>query len=704
MELLLSAPVAGLRRETSGAFFAPTKARSTCSGDVATESSSITLEDAEEQQHNSRRITLCKQVLLEATTKFNAAQQAETTLMKNMACRNSGALLPLLSMLATEQDTGMMVRALDTLSFLLLDRANREACHELRGLDVLLDILRRATDQHVLLSGLEALCSLCKHDPKDKMALWRHPNKGALLSMLSSRHGSALVVESLRTCRTLCFAVIYPPTTNTTYTDSSAPSTKTSTTTTRSRCGSAMNLEACCNSKQQQRQGCCADGGAPVQQQQSQRGSGSGASAPVVSDSKQTGSSQRHQQAHGSLQLLEPALLTVASELLHPSADSLVLMKALKLLGAASAIVTCAGGGGSGRDGSSSGRAGGLGSGLGGGGSGSGCCGCWHNAVFRIVPLLTHCGDVDVVEASLEVLLNLSEHSTFHNLFFAAGCIPPLLHLLSHKRCGVSQSASCVLSALAEGGLSRDKLCQDTALLAMMRVLQTNHCVVVTIGVLYMLGRLASYRGQVVRSLKGWGAVPLLTRLMATTRDEDAAEGCRQLLQLLGVQALPPPPQQQQALGAASAAPGSGAAAGAAAAASLKLSLQNAHSSILLLGGGPTAPGAPGAIMGLGAVGTGALVRTISAAATVAAEPATTATTGADSPSSPCEDGRSAAAAAAAASRAGARGPSDGCGPGHVATRGTTQHSSFRFYAGSSAAVACGLLGPIAAATAAAAY
>ncbi|GLC40292.1 hypothetical protein PLESTM_001045300 [Pleodorina starrii] len=234
---------------------------------------------------------------------------------------------------------------------------------------------RRATDQHVRAQRAGgALCSLCKHDPKDKMALWRHPNKGALLSM--------------------------------------------------------------------------------------------------------TGSSQRHQQAHGSLQLLEPALLTVASELLHPSADSLVLMKALKAAGSgdshchvAQVVVAAAA--------TAAAVVGPVAWGVvwaGGRAAAPAAAACWHNAVFRIV----------------------TAADPLRRLDFGGG-LP-----------GVSL-ASCVLSALAEGGLSRDKLCQDTALLAMMRVLQTNHCVVVTIG------------GS--QSLKGWGAVPLLTRLMATTRDEDAAEG-----------------------------------------------------------------------------------------------------------------------------------------------------------------------------------
>jgi hypothetical protein len=72
-------------------------------------------------------------------------------------------------MLAAEQEPSRSVRALETLSFLLLDRMNRRACLELRALDILLDILRRATDQQVLLSALEAVCSLCKHDARDKV-------------------------------------------------------------------------------------------------------------------------------------------------------------------------------------------------------------------------------------------------------------------------------------------------------------------------------------------------------------------------------------------------------------------------------------------------------------------------------------------------------------------------------------------------------
>ncbi|PNH02660.1 hypothetical protein TSOC_011339, partial [Tetrabaena socialis] len=496
-------------------------------GDIVTDVSSSTFEGAEEEEEQEpRRISKAKACLWEAV---NTKMPHNTPVLKSVACRNSGALLPLLHMVAACEPVGT-VRALTTLSFLLLDKANRRVCHELQALDVLLGILRRATDQQVLLAALDALCNLCKYDVKDKMALWQHPNKGALLSMLSNRHSSVIVVETLRTCRTLCFA----------FSSSSAVSA--------GKCASA----------------CCTSAAQPSGQQEQ---------LPRT--------------------CLEPALVTVASELLHPSTDTHVLLKALKLLTWASAIVTDP--------------------------KQSHTAVYWHNAVFRIVPLLTHCANLEVVESASDILVNLSEHESFEKIFFASGCIPPLLHLLNHKRCAVSQSASCVLSSLAEGGLSRDKLCQDTALLAMLRVLQNNHCVVVTLGVLYILGRLASYRAQVVRSLKGWGAVQLLLRMLATTRDADAAEGCRQLLGLLNV---PPATLAVAAAPAVIAAPSAVAAVPAGVkprAHESPAAAMSTASSIPMLGSEFDAvgsiTGAGGRITGVVTGGSG-LCRTISAAAT----------------------------------------------------------------------------------------
>ncbi len=83
--------------------------------------------------------------------------------------RNCGALIPLLNMLAVCRETEKLVKALSTLSFLLLDRQNRRACIELSALDVLLDILRKVSDVQVLYSALDAICSLCRHDARDKV-------------------------------------------------------------------------------------------------------------------------------------------------------------------------------------------------------------------------------------------------------------------------------------------------------------------------------------------------------------------------------------------------------------------------------------------------------------------------------------------------------------------------------------------------------
>lgn len=54
-----------------------------------------------------------------------------------------------------------------------------------------------------------------------------------------------------------------------------------------------------------------------------------------------------------------------------------------------------------------------------------------------------------------------------------------------------------------------------------------------------MLGRLAAYRTQVVNSLRSWGAVPLLLKLLQTVSDEDAILGTLQVLETLGVHHSP---------------------------------------------------------------------------------------------------------------------------------------------------------------------
>lgn len=242
------------------------------------------------------------------------------------------------------------------------------------------------------------------------MALWMHPKKGALFAMLSPRFGSGLIIEALRVCRMLAFAPNTPSPVN--------PVTPVTATNATSRRGCSTSTGVACPGAQ-----------APASAQQHTpassshrraRSGGLGFSSshnahanpqPSTQGQHHTHGHHHHHHHHSSQRLLEPALLTVAAELLHPAADAHVLRKALRLLDTASATPR-----------SSS--------------SDSATCNgvdhqqpqpcasqvaCWHNVVFRLVPLLLHCGDAEVVEGALTVLVNLSEHGQYHNLFYAAG-------------------------------------------------------------------------------------------------------------------------------------------------------------------------------------------------------------------------------------------------------------------------------------------
>ena len=83
------------------------------------------------------------------------------------------------------------------------------------------------------------------------------------------------------------------------------------------------------------------------------------------------------------------------------------------------------------------------------------------------------------------MLLSLSEHTVFRNMFAGAGAIPPLLSLLVNQVKSLSVTAACILSSLSEAGLSREQLCQDPALVAMLRTLQVcmgaKHCMACTL-------------------------------------------------------------------------------------------------------------------------------------------------------------------------------------------------------------------------------
>lgn len=136
---------------------------------------------------------------------------------------------------------------------------------------------------------------------------------------------------------------------------------------------------------------------------------------------------------------------------------------------------------------------------------------------------------------------SLSEYMAFKNIFFAAGAIPPLLSLLVHPVQSVAVTAACAISCLCDAGLSSEQLAQEPALVALLRALQVVQAVEVNIGVLYTLNRLATNKPSVAGCLRARGAPQLLLRLMQRwqEQDSDLALGVAQLLQTLGVSAVP---------------------------------------------------------------------------------------------------------------------------------------------------------------------
>jgi len=62
---------------------------------------------------------------------------------------------------------------LDTLAFLLLDKANRKVINEIHGLDVIMGLFSRTQDPTVLCSALDAVCSLVRTDDADKVGILR---------------------------------------------------------------------------------------------------------------------------------------------------------------------------------------------------------------------------------------------------------------------------------------------------------------------------------------------------------------------------------------------------------------------------------------------------------------------------------------------------------------------------------------------------
>lgn len=158
-----------------------------------------------------------------------------------------------------------------------------------------------------------------------------------------------------------------------------------------------------------------------------------------------------------------------------------------------------------------------------------------------------------IVDAALQPLLNLAERPSFLNALFAAGCIPPLLQLLSLETTPPTArvSAACILASLADSSLARRQLSREVPLRALLAAVALSSssifcpganaasfscqdggpCFEVVVGLLYVMDRIASGPG-VVGMLKRGGAAPLLIRL-AHCLDRDVASGALQLVERL---------------------------------------------------------------------------------------------------------------------------------------------------------------------------
>jgi len=398
---------------------------------------------------STRRIAIAKQILAEAMSAYTPSFSISA--LKSNKCRNTGAMGPLLAMLEEQQEPEKTHFCLETLAFLLLDRANRKIVADLSGVDTILRTFARVQDPTIRTSALNSLASLVKHDNEDKAHLWAHPSKTAVLELIRQKQPASQQLEVMCYVNKIAF-----------------------------RTGA---------------------GNTPVQ-------------------------------------LLEPRLLTAMSELLHPTAHPSILSRALRFFHMAAVCAE------------------------------SSHLPHWHTAAFHLVPLLSlpatvgmlpsaqhaplqeantsesgganggscKCSGSTILEAVLEVLMTLAERPAFRNALFAAGVLNPIMLLLTRDSKPVRVAAACILSSLSDSAMCMEQLGSETALVAMLRALNSVPCAEISIGVLYVLGRLAAARPHATVVLRHCGAVPLLHKVQQTSPDVDVVLGAAQLLELLQVQ------------------------------------------------------------------------------------------------------------------------------------------------------------------------
>lgn len=379
-----------------------------------------------------------------------------------------------------------VVDCIDTVKYLSMDDSNRMALIDLGAVELLLSKLQKAAKPapEVSVAVLGALSAICKYDAL-KQQLWDNPDSAVLLQLLRSRRISPEVKAAHTAAGQLGWSC-----------DSSSSG---------SNCASAM----------------CG-------------GSSSSVFDSVSSGPFSSADSSSSSSCSGANVLLEPALIPALAEALHPAADAPVLLSALRLLSKAAASIESElpapplspSPGSSSDAGEQQQQQRSMAAG-------------WHQVLFALMPLLipTHRRQGPMVlNAALELLVVLTEqHPQLHAAVCISGCLPPLLAQVLEGSSEQSLQAACILTGIVDTAAAQERLCQEPALAALLRVLSdSGKSVDVRLAAVHMLRRLAAAVPRCVAVLKAQCAVPAVVSLLREVHDSDVRHAAAGLLQLLG--------------------------------------------------------------------------------------------------------------------------------------------------------------------------
>jgi hypothetical protein len=376
-----------------------------------------------------------------------------------------------------------VVDCIDTVKYLSMDDSNRMALIDLGAVELLLSKLQCASKPapEVSVAALGALSAICKYDAL-KQQLWENPDSAVVLQLLRSRRISPEVKAAHMAAGQLAWSC-----------DSSSGSS----------CASAL----------------C------------------GGSSTSVFDSVSSGpfssADSSSSSCSGANVLLEPALIPALAEALHPAVDAPVLLSALRLLSKAAGSIDLElpapplspspAGSFSGSEQQQQRRV----------------AAGWHKVLFALMPLLipTHRRQGHLVlGAALELLVVLTEqHPQLHAAVCISGCLPPLLAQVLEGTSEQSLQAACILTGIVDTAAAQERLCQEPALAALLRVLSDSaKSVDVRLAAVHMLRRLAAALPRCVQVLKAQCAVPAVVSLLREVHDSDVRHAAAGLLQLLG--------------------------------------------------------------------------------------------------------------------------------------------------------------------------